>query len=128
MILIHLGSFFLSLISNNFPSPSESKQYAPSHQENIPLQFSLSQNFLNPFNLTTTFQYALKDEAAVTIKIYNILGKEIITLVNETQPAGYQSITWNGTDHSGNPVPSGIYICQMNAGNFTKSQKMVLMK
>ena len=93
-----------------------------------PTIFSLSQNYPNPFNPTTTFQYALKDEAAVTIKIYNILGKEIITLVNETQPAGYQSITWNGTDHSGNPVPSGIYICQMNAGNFTKSQKMVLMK
>ena len=93
-----------------------------------PTIFSLSQNYPNPFNPTTTFQYALKDEAAVTIKIYNILGKEIITLVNETQPAGYQSITWNGTDHSGNPVPSGIYICQMNAGNYTKSQKMVLMK
>ena len=88
----------------------------------------LEQNYPNPFNPTTTFKYALKEEANVTIKIYNILGNEVKTLVNENQPAGYQSVIWNGTDQSGNPVPSGIYICRITAGNFTKSQKMVLMK
>jgi len=94
----------------------------------IPDRFELLPNFPNPFNLSTTLKYSLKEKIKVTIKIYNILGKEVITLVNETQPAGYQSIIWNGTDHLGNPVPSGIFICKMIAGDFTKSQKMVLMK
>jgi len=97
-------------------------------RNNLPANYSLSPNYPNPFNPTTTFKYGLKEKAKVTIKIYNLLGKEIITLVNKTQPAGYQSVTWNGTDRFGNPVPSGIYICRMIAGNFTKSQKMVLMK
>ena len=105
-----------------------SEDDAQTEQNKLPANYSLSPNYPNPFNPTTTFKYTLKEETKVTIKVYNILGKEIITLVNRTQPAGYQSITWNGTDHSGNPVPSGIYICQMKAGNFTKSQKMVLMK
>jgi hypothetical protein len=94
----------------------------------IPDRFELPPNFPNPFNPTTTFQYALKEETKVSIKIYNLLGKEIATLVNEIQPTGYQSVIWNGTDRFGNPVPSGIYICKMIAGNFIKSQKMVLMK
>jgi len=96
--------------------------------EVIPTEYTLSKNYPNPFNPTTTFKYGLKEEIKVTIKIYNILGKEIITLVNETLPAGYKSIIWNGTDNFGNPVPSGIYICKMIAGDFTKSQKMVFMK
>ncbi|HCK98630.1 MAG TPA: hypothetical protein DHW42_00795 [Candidatus Marinimicrobia bacterium] len=102
----------------------------------IPLKHELYQNYPNPFNPTTTFNYALKEETNVTVKIYNILGKEVITLVNESQPAGYQSVLWDGTDHFGNPVPSGIYICRMCvhpdlsgiAGDFTKSQKMLLIK
>ena len=105
-----------------------SEDGAQTEQNNLQANYSLSQNYPNPFNPTTAIKYCLKEETKVTIKVYNLLGKEIITLVNETQPAGYQSITWNGTDHSGNPVPSGTYICQMKAGNFNKSQKMVLMK
>lgn len=94
----------------------------------LPTKFTLSNNYPNPFNPTTSFKYALKEETKVTIKIYNILGKEITTLVSETQPAGYQSVVWHGTDNSGNPVPSGIYLCIMVAGDFTESQKMVLLK
>ncbi|MBN1186450.1 MAG: S8 family serine peptidase, partial [Bacteroidales bacterium] len=65
----------------------------------LPDEYTLSNNYPNPFNPTTTIKYVLKEEIKVTIKIYNILGKEITTLVNETQPAGYQSVIWNGTDH-----------------------------
>ena len=90
--------------------------------------FILFPNFPNPFNAATTIEYALKEETKVIIKIYNLLGKEIATLVNENQPAGYQSVIWNGADRFGNPVPSGIYICRIIAGDYTKSQKMVLMK
>jgi|GEM_PF-1180043 subtilisin family serine protease len=113
------------IVENDENTSEDSTQ---TEQNNLKANYSLSQNYPNPFNPTTAIKYCLKEETKVTIKVYNLLGKEIITLVNETQPAGYQSITWNGTDHSGNPVPSGIYICQMKAGNFTKSQKMVLMK
>jgi len=97
-------------------------------QNNLPANYSLSPNYPNPFNPTTTFKYGLKEEAKVTIKIYNLLGKEIATLVNEIQPVGYQSVIWNGADRFGNSVPSGIYICRIIAGDYTKSQKMVLMK
>jgi len=94
----------------------------------MPIEHEFYQNYPNPFNPTTTFPYSLKEEVKVTVKIFNLFGKEIATLVDKIQPAGYQSVTWNGTDHFGNPAPNGIYICQMIAGGFNKSQKMVLMK
>ncbi len=94
----------------------------------IPDIFELSPNFPNPFNPTTTFKYALKEDTDITIKVYNILGKEITILVSETQPAGYRSVIWDGTDHYGNPVSSGVYLCIMTAGDFTEVQKMLLMK
>lgn len=94
----------------------------------MPIEHEFYQNYPNPFNPTTTFKYALKEEAYVTIKVYNILGEELITLVSETQPAGYRSVIWDGTDHYGNPVSSGVYLCIMTAGDFTEVQKMLLMK
>lgn len=99
------------------------KQSAP-----VPDRFVLYQNYPNPFNAITTLRYTLKKETNVTIKIYDLLGKEVRTLVNNRQSPGYKLISWNGMDYSGNLVPSGVYLCIMTAGNFTQSQKMMLMK
>ncbi len=91
-------------------------------------QFSLSNNYPNPFNPTTTIMYSLARRAQVELSIYNLLGQKVTTLVNETVPAGYHSAVWNGTDDSGNQVASGVYLYQLRAGDYVESKKMILLK
>jgi flagellar hook assembly protein FlgD len=64
----------------------------------------------------------------VVLKIYNLLGQEVKTLVNGYQNAGLKSVQWDGRDNSGKPAGSGVYIYQVEAGNFVQSKKMVLLK
>jgi flagellar hook assembly protein FlgD len=64
----------------------------------------------------------------VSIIIYNILGKEVKTLVNTTQDAGYKSVNWNATNNYGKPVSAGVYLYQIQAGEFVQTKKMVLLK
>ncbi len=95
----------------------------------IPQSFALDQNYPNPFNPTTTIKYALKEDAKVNLKIYNALGQEVRTLVNEHQNAGFREIMWDGKNNKGSAVPSGVYIYRLVAGSsFVKSNKMMLMK
>ncbi|MCU7494237.1 MAG: T9SS type A sorting domain-containing protein [Ignavibacteria bacterium] len=96
--------------------------------EAIPHENCLLPNYPNPFNPTTNIQYSIKENSHVILKVYNVLGKEIKTIVDEVQPAGSKIVTWNGTDNDGMVVPTGIYIYQIKAGNFVKAQKMLLMK
>lgn len=90
--------------------------------------YELLQNYPNPFNPTTTIHYALPQACEVTLKIFNILGKEVITLKDENQPAGYYQTIWHGRDQSGAPVTSGIYFYQLRAGNFVETRKMILSR
>jgi uncharacterized protein (TIGR03790 family) len=85
--------------------------------------FSLLQNYPNPFNPTTTIKYSIKNDGMVTLKIYDILGREVMSLVNENQTAGEHSMTFNATS-----LPSGIYIYRLQSGGFVSSKKMVLLK
>lgn len=94
----------------------------------VPASFSLLQNYPNPFNPMTTVRYNLPETSIVEISIYNILGKKISTIVNETQQAGVKEVIWNGTDDLGRAVSAGIYIYQIRAGKFIESRKMVLMR
>lgn len=95
----------------------------------IPTEFSLSQNYPNPFNPTTTMRYALKEDVAVTLKIYNMLGQEVKTLVNnQKQAAGFKSVMWDGRNNYGHQVPSGTYIYRLQAGTFIQTRKMLLVK
>ena len=97
----------------------------------IPDQFLLSQNFPNPFNPITTIQYSVVSELSlphVTLKIYNSLGQEIRTLVNELQNPGHYTVTWDGEDALGNSAPSGVYFYRLSVGEFTATKRMVLMK
>ncbi len=99
-----------------------------------PTQFMLDQNYPNPFNPTTEIRYALPYEAAVTLKVFNILGQEIATLVNETQSAAYYRVTWDGTNSRSGAVASGIYFFRMDAAprnggqHFTQIRKMLMIK
>jgi hypothetical protein len=94
----------------------------------IPKVFALHQNYPNPFNPVTTIKYDLPKDTHVKIVIYNIIGREVRTLVNEKQSAGYQQIQWNARDNYGKQVSSGYYIYMMQAGDFHKIHKMILIK
>ena len=95
----------------------------------IPTTYELSQNFPNPFNPATTIRYGLPQADRVTLKIYNLLGKEVATLMNdEEKAAGFHAVIWNGRDHTNRPVASGIYIYRIHTETFSKVRKMVLVK
>jgi len=85
-------------------------------------------NYPNPFNLSTELMYTLPVDAEVTLKIYNILGREVITLVEGIKTAGDHRIRWNGTDESGREVTSGIYLYRLQADATSMTRKMILLK
>jgi hypothetical protein len=89
----------------------------------IPLIFALTQNYPNPFNPSTTFEYVIGKSGFVTVKIINILGQEVATLVNEFKQAGSYPISWDASGFS-----SGVYFYKMQSGSFSATKKMILMK
>ena len=91
-------------------------------------EFKLMDNYPNPFNPETNIDFQLPKSSFVSIRIYNILGQEVKTLVNETRSAGFHSIKWDGTNNNGITVNSGVYIYKMKAGDFTDIKKMTLIK
>ncbi len=95
----------------------------------IPATYELSQNFPNPFNPATTIRYGLPREERVTLKIYNLLGEEVVTLVDgELQNAGYHAAIWDGRNRAGQIVASGLYFYHFRVGNFSLVKKAALMK
>lgn len=94
----------------------------------MPEQFVLSQNYPNPFNPSTNIEYGLPKTAYVVLKIYNILGEEIRTLVQEQQSPGIKTVVWDGTNNRGLDVASGIYIYQIKAGDFRSTRKLMLLR
>jgi hypothetical protein len=97
-------------------------------RDDLPGSFALSQNYPNPFNPTTTFLFDVPRLSHVTIKVYNVLGQEIITLVDEDMAPGSYEADWNGVASSGNSVASGIYFYKMESDGFIKTRKMMLLK
>ncbi|MBC8403108.1 MAG: S8 family peptidase [Candidatus Marinimicrobia bacterium] len=89
----------------------------------IPQKYSLKQNYPNPFNPITTIRYNLPEQSYVTITIYDLLGRQVETLVNQTQEAGFKSISWGA-----NNVSSGMYFYQIKAGDFMQTKKMIFLK
>ncbi|MGB5894448.1 MAG: FlgD immunoglobulin-like domain containing protein, partial [Ignavibacteriaceae bacterium] len=90
--------------------------------------FRLFQNYPNPFNPITTIQYDIPLSTEVVLKIYNIMGKEVITLVFEYQSAGLHSIVWDGTDNSGKVVGSGVYLYRIQTETNSQCKKMLFLK
>jgi hypothetical protein len=97
-------------------------------ENNIPADFHLAQNFPNPFNPSTKIEFSIPVTAHVTISIFNILGQETATILDEIKPAGNYSITWDGVDSYGQKVSSGIYIYRINADDYTDYKKMALVQ
>ena len=94
----------------------------------LPVKFELLQNYPNPFNPVTTINYSLPRSTDVSIEIFNIVGQKVITLVNETKPAGEYQITWDGQDTHGQKVSTGIYLYRLQTDDYAETKKMLLLK
>ena len=94
----------------------------------IPLDFALYPAYPNPFNSVSAIRYDLPSAAFVRLNIYDLQGREVATLMNEPQAAGYYTALWDGRNLSGQLVGSGVFFCRIEAGNFIKVQKMTLVK
>ncbi|MCP4708745.1 MAG: T9SS type A sorting domain-containing protein, partial [Planctomycetes bacterium] len=96
--------------------------------DEIPTVYSLSRNYPNPFNPRTTIQFALPEAGQVKMTIYNSTGQVVKTLVDAEMEAAYHSVQWDGTNDSGQTISSGVYFYKMEAGEFTQTQRMMLLK
>jgi len=94
----------------------------------LPNKIYLYQNHPNPFNPVTTLRYNLPEDALVDIIIYDLMGRIVNNLVSSQQNAGYKSIQWNATNNTGQPVSAGLYFYTIQAGEFTQTKKMILLK
>jgi hypothetical protein len=94
----------------------------------VPTAYALSENYPNPFNPTTTIEFAIPVAGNVELVIYNINGQKVRTLVNETKDAGFFHVTWDGRNDLGETVSSGIYLYRLVSGNFNKMEKMTFIK
>jgi glycosidase len=121
------GSAVLILADSVIHLPTGIQQ-APGHES--PFTYELFQNFPNPFNATTVISYCVGGSGyqSVTIKVFNILGEEICTLVNQKQNAGEHRIAWDGTDDRGRSVSTGLYFYQLKSNGIVHNRKMVFLK
>jgi hypothetical protein len=94
-----------------------------SYDNQIPSNYSISQNYPNPFNPSTTIKYSVPKVSFVTIKIYDVLGSEVATLLNEEKPVGTYELSWSAANLS-----SGVYFYQLKAGSFVETKKMILLR
>jgi hypothetical protein len=94
----------------------------------FPQSFELYQNFPNPFNPETHIAYTLRSRSAVVLRIFDLLGREISTLVDQIEPAGTRSMMWDGRDRQGRPVSSGVYVYQLQTPEFSQARRMLLLR
>jgi hypothetical protein len=94
----------------------------------FPITYNLHNAYPNPFNPVTTLRYDLPEDGFVNITIYDMMGRVVSNLVSSRQNAGYKSIQWNATNNHGKPVSAGVYLYQIQAGEFVQTRKMVLLK
>jgi len=116
--LIHFTQLYQPLVATfNFDVPVSVET------EIVPTEFKLYQNYPNPFNPSTIINYYIPELSIVSIKVFDVLGRELATLVNEEKPAGNYEVEFNATT-----LPSGVYFYRLQAGSFVETKKMVLMK
>ena len=98
---------------------------------NLPKAFNLAQNYPNPFNPSTTVSYSIPEgsgQVKVELRIFNLRGQEVRTLVNDTRGPGQYTVNWDGTESNGRNVSSGVYFYRISAGDFHATRKMVILK
>ena len=99
--------------------------------DNLPATFSLAQNYPNPFNPTTAIQYEMRDGGFVSLKVYDLLGREVATLVNEKKAPGTYQVTWNASGQArqtAGGLATGVYYYRLSAGSFTEMKKLLLLR
>ena len=131
-------AFLIKKGTDNINSITELRNYAAQIQQwydndfvtdvketilSIPTEFLLSQNYPNPFNSSSAIRYSIPKSSQVTIKIFNTIGQELATLVNEEKPIGTYEVNWNAAN-----LPSGVYFYRIQAGSFTQTKKMMMLK
>ena len=94
----------------------------------VPQTVVLNQNFPNPFNPTTQIRYGLPHQGHVLLTIHNVLGQEVARVVDEVQTEGFHEVRWNGTNHDGLTVGSGVYFFRLQADGLTENRRMLLLK
>jgi hypothetical protein len=121
------GSLYIFAGDSNLPTPADEVD----DLRTLPEQYIiLHQNYPNPFNQGTTICFTLlgRQERHVELVVYNLLGREVQTLVDEEKSAGNHEIRWDGTDDNGNDVPSGVYFYALKSDGQSVSEKMLLLK
>ena len=94
----------------------------------VPTRFNLAQNYPNPFNPTTNIAFDIPQNSHVTINIYNLIGQQVVTLVNKEIQAGRYEVEWNGLDANRSAVASGVYFYELSSENFKARKKMILLR
>lgn len=94
----------------------------------LPTEIALRQNYPNPFNPETNINFELPASQDVSLEVYNILGQNVKSLANGVYDAGYHTVSWNGTNNNGENVPSGIYFYSLKTADFSKTNKMMLIR
>ncbi|MEW5844320.1 MAG: T9SS type A sorting domain-containing protein, partial [Bacteroidota bacterium] len=117
---------YVNIYGQTAASYNDSQKQTASVEQELPSDYSIG-NYPNPFNPTTTINYQLPENGFVTIKVYDVLGKEVATLVNENKSAGYYNVNFDASS-AGGGLTSGVYIYTINANGFAQSKKMLLMK
>jgi hypothetical protein len=98
------------------------------NEVSIPVEYALEQNYPNPFNPETNIEFSLPKEQDVSVSVFNLLGQQVRTLVNSRMAAGNHTVRWDGKNDNGANVPSGIYFYKMYTPEFSKTNKMVMVR
>jgi hypothetical protein len=114
--------------SGTFQNIENGSGFTLKKESSLPAEYALSQNFPNPFNPTTTIAYSIPENSKVKLTIYNLTGRRITDLVQSQISAGIYSVNWDGTNDTGHPVSSGLYLYTIETDNFRAMKKMIYMK
>jgi len=123
---LHISSLFQNHQQNLIAIRDEVNAVEPPGTEI--LNYRLEQNYPNPFNSFTTIRYALPKLSKISLKIYNLSGQRVKTLIEEEQGSGWKTVNWDGTDDNGKELSSGVYFYKMQAGNYSAARKLMLIR
>jgi hypothetical protein len=115
----------MSVKNFQFPSGQLATDKDP---DQIPNDFTLEQNFPNPFNPVTTIRYTVSDQQQINISVYDMRGNLVKNLLNSIQWPGVKMVQWDATDNYGAAVSAGVYLYKIQAGTFSETKKMIFIK
>jgi len=118
-------------VYSNYSQPQRFIPASPTSagdESDMPAEFELAQNYPNPFNPSTVISFTIPQEVYVTVKIYDMLGREVNTIVSDFRKAGIHRVQWNGDNYTGNTVSAGTYLYRITAGEFVETRKMIFLK